>query len=300
MSRPARSRRRSTRPARTPRRASGGRAAAGSTRERATRRAPASRRPSPRSRGRARPGVREWLGDDGDDRGPGAVRRRGRASATTSMAARTASSNASCATWASTARYVDLSDAIRSAVLDEGAHDAHPAGLAGDALQPAAEADRHRRRGRARCDAHTGAARRAADPGGRQHVRLAARPAAAGAGRGHRRSTAPPSTWRATRTRSTGCWPRRATTSSSGSSSCRTRSARCPGPFDCFLVLRGLRTLALRMERHAANALRRRRGAGGARRRGARCATRAWPTARTPTRRRRWPRRQMRYAAGMV
>jgi cystathionine gamma-synthase len=28
-----------------------------------------------------------------------------------------------------------------------------------------------------------------------------------------------------------------------------------PGPFDCFLVLRGLRTLALRMERHATNAL---------------------------------------------
>jgi cystathionine gamma-synthase len=28
-----------------------------------------------------------------------------------------------------------------------------------------------------------------------------------------------------------------------------------PGPFDCFLILRGLRTLALRMERHAANAL---------------------------------------------
>ena len=27
-----------------------------------------------------------------------------------------------------------------------------------------------------------------------------------------------------------------------------------PGPFDCFLVLRGLRTLALRMERHSANA----------------------------------------------
>ncbi len=27
-----------------------------------------------------------------------------------------------------------------------------------------------------------------------------------------------------------------------------------PGPFDCYLVLRGLRTLALRMERHAANA----------------------------------------------
>jgi cystathionine gamma-synthase len=28
-----------------------------------------------------------------------------------------------------------------------------------------------------------------------------------------------------------------------------------PGPFDCFLALRGLRTLALRMERHSANAL---------------------------------------------
>jgi cystathionine gamma-synthase len=28
-----------------------------------------------------------------------------------------------------------------------------------------------------------------------------------------------------------------------------------PGPLDCFLVLRGLRTLALRMERHAANAM---------------------------------------------
>ena len=28
-----------------------------------------------------------------------------------------------------------------------------------------------------------------------------------------------------------------------------------PGPFDCFLVLRGLRTLALRIERHSSNAL---------------------------------------------
>ena len=28
-----------------------------------------------------------------------------------------------------------------------------------------------------------------------------------------------------------------------------------PGPFDCFLVLRGLRTLAIRMERHSTNAL---------------------------------------------
>ena len=28
-----------------------------------------------------------------------------------------------------------------------------------------------------------------------------------------------------------------------------------PGPFDCFLVMRGLRTLAIRMERHSANGL---------------------------------------------
>jgi cystathionine gamma-synthase len=32
-------------------------------------------------------------------------------------------------------------------------------------------------------------------------------------------------------------------------------SGAVPGPFDCFLVLRGLRTLALRMERHSSNAL---------------------------------------------
>ena len=28
-----------------------------------------------------------------------------------------------------------------------------------------------------------------------------------------------------------------------------------PGPFDCFLVLRGIKTLAVRMERHADNAM---------------------------------------------
>ena len=41
----------------------------------------------------------------------------------------------------------------------------------------------------------------------------------------------------------------------SASASCRTRSARSPGPFDSFLALRGVKTLALRMERHCANAL---------------------------------------------
>ena len=41
----------------------------------------------------------------------------------------------------------------------------------------------------------------------------------------------------------------------SGWRTCRTRSAACPGPFDSFLTLRGIKTLALRMERHCANAL---------------------------------------------
>ena len=47
----------------------------------------------------------------------------------------------------------------------------------------------------------------------------------------------------------------RATASSTSScASSRTRSARCPGPFDCFLVHRGLRTLHLRMAAHARSA----------------------------------------------
>ena len=41
----------------------------------------------------------------------------------------------------------------------------------------------------------------------------------------------------------------------SGSRICRTRSAGCRGPFDSFLTLRGIKTLALRMERHCTNAL---------------------------------------------
>ena len=49
--------------------------------------------------------------------------------------------------------------------------------------------------------------------------------------------------------------------------SCRTRSARSPGPFDSFLALRGLKTLALRMERHCANALADRRAGWSAIRR---------------------------------
>ena len=40
----------------------------------------------------------------------------------------------------------------------------------------------------------------------------------------------------------------------SGSASSRTRSGAVPGPLDCYLVLRGLKTLAVRMDRHCENA----------------------------------------------
>ena len=67
--------------------------------------------------------------------------------------------------------------------------------------------------------------------------------------------------------------------------SCRTPSARIAGPFDSFLALRGLKTLALRMERHCANAARDRRMAGGAARRRAGHLSRALPAIRST----RWP-----------
>ena len=41
--------------------------------------------------------------------------------------------------------------------------------------------------------------------------------------------------------------------------SCRTRVGAMPGPFDCWLALRGLKTLAVRMRAHCANARARRR-----------------------------------------
>ena len=45
-----------------------------------------------------------------------------------------------------------------------------------------------------------------------------------------------------------------ATSWPSASASPRTPPAPCPAPFDCYLVLRGLKTLAVRMERHCTNA----------------------------------------------
>ena len=57
-------------------------------------------------------------------------------------------------------------------------------------------------------------------------------------------STRPRSTSAATPTSSAASSPRTTRRCASGSASCRSRSAPCPGPFDCWLVLRGIKTLA--------------------------------------------------------
>ena len=66
-----------------------------------------------------------------------------------------------------------------------------------------------------------------------------------------RRSTsaATPTSWAGSPRRTTTAWP-------SVSASSRTRWARVPGPFDAWLVLRGLKTLGVRMRAHCENAAR--------------------------------------------
>ena len=66
--------------------------------------------------------------------------------------------------------------------------------------------------------------------------------------------TRPPSTSAATPTSSAAPRSRAPPSITSACASCRTRSARSPGRFDCFLVHRGLRTLHLRMAAHAESA----------------------------------------------
>ncbi len=80
------------------------------------------------------------------------------------------------------------------------------------------------------------------------------------------------------------------------SRSSRTPPAAVPGPFDCFLVLRGIKTLAVRMDRHCANAATGRRGAGPSTRRSDRVYYPGLAEARGP----RTARRQMRGFGGMV
>ena len=88
---------------------------------------------------------------------------------------------------------------------------------------------------------------------GRQHLRHADRAAPARARR-RRRGALGDQVPRRALGRGRRRRRRRATTSStSACASSRTRSAPCPGPFDCFLVHRGLRTLHLRVAAHTEN-----------------------------------------------
>ena len=126
-----------------------------------------------------------------------------------------------------------------------GGHRRHEADLGRDADQPDAQGGRHRGDRRPQ-------ARRAR--GGRQHVRHARLPAPAGARRRRRPCTRPRSTSAGTRTPSAARW-------SSGRPRCTTRCkfvqnsvGAVPGPLDCFLVHRGIRTLHLRMAAHSENA----------------------------------------------
>ena len=117
--------------------------------------------------------------------------------------------------------------------------------LGRDADEPAAE--RRRRRGRRR-PARARAGRR------RQHVRDAGQPAPARARRRLRRpldDEVPRRPLGHDRRRGR---LRATPTGASTSTSSRRPSAPCPGPFDCFLVHRGLRTLHLRMRAHAESA----------------------------------------------
>ncbi len=88
----------------------------------------------------------------------------------------------------------------------------------------------------------------------RQHVRHAVPAAAARARRRHRRALGHEVPRRPQRRGRR--VPRRSTTTTSPTAcaSPRTPPARCPSPFDCYLVLRGVKTLGVRMERHCANA----------------------------------------------
>ncbi len=151
------------------------------------------------------------------------------------------------AEWGVSYRAVPVSDvaAVRDALAER------PARVlwAESADQPAAVHRGHRR------------ARRRRAPGGRpagggQHVRLPVPAAAARARAPTPWSTPPPSTSAATRTWSAArwWWPTRG--SASGWRSCRTATGAVAGPFDAWLTLRGVKTLAVRMDQHCRNAAR--------------------------------------------
>ena len=79
--------------------------------------------------------------------------------------------------------------------------------------------------------------------GRRQHVRHARAAAAARSRRDRRRSTRRPSTSTATPTWSAARWSRATTSSRSGCRFLQNAIGAVPSPFDCYLVLRGIKTL---------------------------------------------------------
>ncbi len=139
----------------------------------------------------------------------------------------------------------DLVGADRSRRARGGGARRHAAHLGREPHQPAAQRRRHRAGGGA-------PAQRAGR--GRQHVRHAGQPAPAGARRRLRRALHHQVPGRPLRRRRRRRGHPATRSGTSGCASSRTRSAPCPGPFDCFLVHRGLRTLHLRMEAHARSA----------------------------------------------
>ena len=146
--------------------------------------------------------------------------------------------------WGSTYSTVPLGDldAVRAAVRP-----ADQADLVRDADQPVAGHRRHRRAGRA-------------SPTARAHNCWWTTPSPRPTCSSRSPSaptwccTRPPSTSAGTPTSSAARWSPTTTTRRSRSPSTPSRWARVAGPFDAWLTLRGVKTLAVRMDRHCDNA----------------------------------------------
>ena len=88
----------------------------------------------------------------------------------------------------------------------------------------------------------------------RQHLRHPGPPAAARPRRRRRRALVDQVPRRPQRRRRRAPWSSTTTSSPSASAFLQNAAGAVPGPFDCYLVIRGLRTLDLRMRRHCESA----------------------------------------------
>ncbi len=241
--RPARSwcRSRSPPPSPRPRSASTG---ASSTRGRATRRAPRSKRAWRRSRGRPRPRLRDRAWPRRTPSSGCSPRANALCSATTPTAGRyrliaKVHGPAGCR-----GRAADLTDLDALAARWP---DGTRAGLDGDADQPAAHLRRHRGRRRAGPRPRRALRRR-------QHLRHALPPAPARLRRRRRGALGHEVPRRPLRRRRRLRSPSTTTSWPSALRFTQNAAGAVPSPFDCYLVLRGVKTLALRMDRHCENA----------------------------------------------